>query len=72
MSRRKLTAIPKEYRPIVKAALGQGWELSFSRHGHPMLSSPDGSFSTPIPSSSRSPAMYTAIKVRLVKAGLAF
>lgn len=68
--RTRLMTIPKEYRPLVKMALKEGWKLEFSRHGHPKLTSPDGEFSTPIPSSSSSPAMYTAIKVRLAKAGL--
>lgn len=67
----KLTSVPKDYRPLLKTALAQGWTLTRTPHGrHPILTSPDGSYSTPLPGSSTCPYLLMAIKARLRKNGL--
>ena len=57
--------IHKIYRPLVAEALARGWTLT-TRGKHPKLTAPDGSYSTPIPSSD-SPGLYKRIRTRLHK-----
>lgn len=51
MSRRRIQ-VPKDYRDIVARAQAQGWTLTQVGKGHPKLTAPDGSYATPIPSTS--------------------
>lgn len=67
----KLTSVPKDYRPLLKAALAEGWTLTRTAHGrHPILTSPDGSYSTPLPGTSTCPYLLKVIKRRLRNQGL--
>lgn len=44
--------VARDYRKLVDAARKDGWALTISSRGHPKLTSPDGSYATPIPGSS--------------------
>lgn len=51
MTNRRPGGIPKfhkDIRPLVRAAVDAGWELSY-RGKHPKLTAPDG-YATPVPS----------------------
>jgi hypothetical protein len=65
-----VAGIPKDYRPIVRKALAQGWTLQQVGKGHPKLTSPDGTWSTPLPGSSSSPSLFKAVVSLLRKHGL--
>lgn len=62
-----IQTIPKEYRPMVKAALGAGWTLTRTRQGHPKLTNPDGSYATPIPTAYKSGGLHKRIRRELQK-----
>lgn len=66
---RTIMGVPKDYRPLVKAALRQGWTLTSGRSRHPKLTAPDGR-STPIPSTSSAPEMFRGWAARLRKMGV--
>lgn len=63
--------VPKDYRPWVKAAVVAGWTYSRTRQGHVKLTSPDGSYSTPVSGTSSDPRMFKAFTLRLRKRGVA-
>lgn len=69
MSRKRINVVPKDYRPLVKAAVDQGWTFTQTRHGHPKLTAPDG-YATPVPSSSSDPRLLRAMVVRLRARGV--
>lgn len=72
MSDRGLMVVAREYRPLVKAAMQSGWTLKpQGRSPHPKLVAPDGSYSTPIPTSSTVPALLRAVEKRLRDHGVA-
>jgi hypothetical protein len=60
--------ISKDLRPIVRAAMDQGWTMTASGK-HLKLTSPDGSHSEPIPGRAHGP-LLKAIKHRLRKHGV--
>lgn len=62
--------VPKDYRRLVRAAEDAGWTLSLTGKGHPKLTSPDGSYATPIPSSSGARALHKSITLRLRSHGV--
>lgn len=64
-----LMTVSKGYRPLVKAALAQGWTLTQSNRGHPKLTAPDG-YSCPIPGSGRDASLVKSITSRLRKHGV--
>ncbi len=64
-----LLTVSKGYRPLVKAALAQGWTLTRSNRGHPKLRAPDG-WSTPIPGTGRDASLVLSIAGRMRKHGL--
>jgi hypothetical protein len=61
--------VPKEYRPLVKAAVRQGWTVSQGRMAHLKLTNPDGLHQV-IPSSSRNPVTFRNVRRSLVRMGL--
>lgn len=65
-----LQTVSKGYRPLVKAAMAQGWTLSRSRLGHVKLTSPDGSYTTPIPGTGRDGCLVRCLTSRMKKHGL--
>lgn len=62
--------VPKEYRPWVRAAVAQGWTLAQGRHGHLTLTSPDGSYKTPVSGSSTNTSLFKAFTTRMRKHGV--
>jgi hypothetical protein len=59
--------VAREYRPLVDKALEAGWTLTISGRGHPKLTNPDGTYSTPVPATSggRHKGLPKAIRLRL-------
>lgn len=64
-----LLTVSKGYRPLVKAALAQGWTLTQSNRGHPKLTAPDG-YSVPIPGTGGDGTLVKTIATRLRKHGV--
>lgn len=57
--------IPKDYRPLVRAAVDAGWEFTKnSRAPHAKLVAPDG-FELPVPGTSGSRALLKSFRCRL-------
>lgn len=69
MSRKTIRVVPKDYRPIVRAALDAGWAQSQTRHGHLKLTGPDG-HAVAIPSSSTNPRTLETVKSNLRRHGV--
>ncbi len=62
--------VPKDYRPMVRAALDAGWRIKETAKGHIKLMSPDGETSVILPSSSRSTRGIQNVASILKKAGV--
>lgn len=67
-----LLTVSKGYRPLVRAALAQGWTISRTRLGHVKLTTPDGSWTVPIPGSGRDGRLVAALSSRMRKHGLVY
>jgi hypothetical protein len=64
-----VSGLPKDYRPLVRAALANGWKLQRTGKGHAKLTSPTG-WSTPLPGTSKNPSLFKAIRKRLAEHGV--
>ena len=62
--------VPKDLRASVRAAMDQGWTLTYTGK-HLKITSPDG-ITQPIPGSSSAPELFKCIKSRLRKCGVDF
>jgi hypothetical protein len=72
MSKRPpITRVAAPYRKMVRKAMDSGWTMTQSRTGHPVLTSPDGNYSTPIPGSSKDRgSLVQAVRLRLRRHGV--
>lgn len=65
-----LDSLPRDYRPMARAALDAGWTLSRSGNGHTKLRSPEGR-TIPLPGSGRvAIGLYKHISAQLRKLGV--
>lgn len=62
---------PKDYAPLVEAAVAAGWTHVAQRNGHTRLIHPDGERYVVLPSSSVSNTGLLNTRARLRRAGLA-
>lgn len=60
----------KTLRPVLRAALRQGWTLERRGKGHAMAISPDGSHREPLPLNTKSEALTRVTIRHLVEHGL--
>lgn len=64
-----LDSLGKDYRPLAKAAVAAGWNISISRGGHAKLTAPDGRI-VPLPGTSHGRNLYRSIRAKLRKMGV--
>jgi predicted RNA binding protein YcfA (HicA-like mRNA interferase family) len=62
--------VPKDLRKAVRSATEAGWVLSTGRAKHTKLTSPDGSYATPIPGSTNNRGLIKKILSELRKRGV--
>jgi hypothetical protein len=65
-----LDGLPRDYRPMARAAIVAGWTITRSGNGHTKLRSPDGQ-TIPLPGSGRvALGLYKHITAQVRKAGV--